>query len=350
MTKSILNSITTVLLFAFAAISAVAQEYNTDLDLKKQSATIIFNQRMSDVAYVDIVRLAGPPKAVQPRVKNCPFKDSLRDNQLIFYSYVFIPKKVKQNKKYPLLVFPHGGIHGTFDVGYIHILREMVAQGYIVIAPDYRGSTGYGKSFYQAIDYGGLENEDVLTARDYMVENYSIVDPDRVGIMGWSHGGMITLMNIFKYPEKYAVGYAGVPVNDVAYRLTYQSPSYINNFTPKYHVGCTPEENPEEYRRRSPVAYAKELKRPLMVTSCQNDDDVSVTEVQRLVDTLKFYNKDFEYEIYPKMPGAHVFERIDTKEACEVRYKTWKFLEKYLNPPYRFKSYEAMRKAGFGYN
>lgn len=330
--------------------SISAQEYSVTQNTHKKIDNTYIRLAMQDVAYMDIVRLAGPPKAHQRRRPDCPFKDTLRDNQLIFYSYVFFPNEIKQNRKYPLLVFPHGGIHGSFGTSYIHVLREMVAQGYIVVCPDYRGSVGYGKSFYQAIDYGGLENEDVLAARDYMVENYDVVDPERVGIIGWSHGGMITLMNILRYPEKYVCGYAGVPVNDVAYRLTYQDPSYKDDFAVSYHIGALPEENPQEYARRSPVTYAKDLKRPLMITTCLNDDDVSHTEVERMIDSLKFYGKDFEYEIYPKMPGAHVFERIDSKEATDIRFKTYQFLARYLNPPHKFKNVKDLRKAGFKYH
>lgn len=327
-----------------------AQEYSVTQNTHKKIDNTYIRLAMQDVAYMDIVRLAGPPKVHQRRRPDCPFKDTLRDNQLIFYSYVFFPNEIKQNRKYPLLVFPHGGIHGSFGTSYIHVLREMVAQGYIVVCPDYRGSVGYGKSFYQAIDYGGLENEDVLAARDYMVENYDVVDPERVGIIGWSHGGMITLMNILRYPEKYVCGYAGVPVSDVAYRLTYQDPSYKDDFAVSYHIGALPEENPQEYARRSPVTYAKDLKRPLMITTCLNDDDVSHTEVERMIDSLKFYGKDFEYEIYPKMPGAHVFERIDSKEATDIRFKTYQFLARYLNPPHKFKNVKDLRKAGFKYH
>lgn len=329
--------------------SALAQDYSPNQELSKKIDNVYIREAMADMAYMDIVRLAGPPKAVQTRKPHCEFKDTLRNNPLIFYSYVFIPNKVKQSKKYPLIVFPHGGIHGTFGTSYIHVLREMVAQGYIVLCPDYRGSTGYGKSFYEAIDYGGLENEDVLAARDYMVENYSIVDPERVGIMGWSHGGMITLMSVLRYPEKYVCGYAGVPVSDVAYRLSYQLPSYKNNFTPKYHIGALPEENPEEYARRSPVTYAKNLSRPLMITTCLNDDDVSHTEVQRMVDSLNFYNKTFIFKEYPWMPGAHVFERIDSKEASDIRFETYQFMAKYLKPEHPFKNINELRKAGFKY-
>lgn len=337
-------------LLMLLAGSISAQEYSVTQNTHKKIDNTYIRLAMQDVAYMDIVRLAGPPKAHQRRRPDCPFKDTLRDNQLIFYSYVFFPNEIKQNRKYPLLVFPHGGIHGTFGTSYIHVLREMVAQGYIVVCPDYRGSVGYGKSFYQAIDYGGLENEDVLAARDYMVENYDVVDPERVGIIGWSHGGMITLMNILRYPEKYVCGYAGVPVSDVAYRLTYQDPSYKDDFAVSYHIGALPEENPQEYARRSPVTYAKDLKRPLMITTCLNDDDVSHTEVERMIDSLKFYGKDFEYEIYPKMPGGHVFERIDSKEATDIRFKTYQFLARYLNPPHKFKNVKDLRKAGFKYH
>ena len=329
-----------------------AQENNANfatqtVDRKIESLLLI--ERLGDIAYVDIIRLAGPAPAYRKETGTA-FKDSLLDNPLKFYSYVFIPKAVKQNKKYPLLVFPHGGVHSSFTSGSVHILREMLAQGYIVIAPDYRGSTGYGRSFYENIDYGGLENEDVMAARDYMVDCYDIVDPDRVGIIGWSHGGMITLMNLLRYPEKFVCGYAGVPVSDVGYRLSYQSPDYSKNYTVEYHIGATPEEKPEEYARRSPVTYAKQLVRPLRIVTCTNDDDVSVTEVQRMIDSLTFHGRAFEYKVFPKMPGAHAFERIDSMEACEIRLDTYAFLARYLNPPKPIKTIKELRKAGYYYH
>ena len=344
-----------ILLFCFLILTGSllsAQENNSNfatqtVDRKIESLLLI--ERLSDIAHVDIVRLAGPAPAYQKKTGTA-FKDSLLGNPLKFYSYVFIPKLVKQNKKYPLLVFPHGGVHSNFTSGSVHILREMLAQGYIVIAPDYRGSTGYGRSFYENIDYGGLENEDVMAARDYMVESYDIVDPERVGIIGWSHGGMITLMNLLRYPEKFACGYAGVPVSDVGYRLSYQSPEYSDNYTVEYHIGATPAERPEEYARRSPVTYAKQLVRPLRIVTCMNDDDVSVTEVQRMIDSLTFHGRAFEYKVFPKMPGAHAFERIDSMEACEIRLDTYAFLARYLNPPKPIRTIKELRKAGYLYH
>lgn len=316
--------------------------------IDKQNEEILLYERLSDVCFIDKVRLAGPPKAVQKET-GCAFTDALKDNQFIFRAYMFFPNSIKQGKKYPLIVFPHGGIHGTFATSYVHVLRELMAQGYIVVAPDYRGSTGYGRGTYEAIDYGGLENEDVLAARDYMVENYSVVDSTRVGLLGWSHGGMISLMNILRFPESYACAYAGVPVSDVTFRLSYQSAEYMDEFTADFHVGATPQEKPEEYARRSPVSYASQLSRPLMITTCENDDDVSVKEVQRMIDALKAAGKDFDYKVYPKMAGAHLFERIDIKEASDIRFETYKFLAKYLKPAKPFKNIDQLRQAGYKY-
>ena len=328
-----------------ASLSAFAQnKHQHQQNVKGQKEDMIFS-RMSDVAYVDKIRLIGPARHVQ-RGDICPFLDSLKDNGLQFYAYTFFPKGMKKNRKYPLMVLIHGGVHGTFS-GSFHVVRELVSQGYVVVAPDYRGSTGYGKGFYQAIDYGGLENDDVRIARDYMVESYDFIDSKRVGIMGWSHGGMITLMNICQWPERYQCAFAGVPVCDVAYRLSYQNPNYKDLFSVKYHVGCLPEENPAEYARRSPVSYAKNLACPLLMTTCVNDDDVSWTDVQRMADALKAAGKDFEYKVYPRMEGAHKFDSIDSMEACEIRLITWKFMAKHLNPPRPFRNIKELRKASY---
>ncbi len=330
--------------------SVVKSEQRHDFDiLSKKLDDILWFDNVGDMAYIDKVRLAGPPNPHRKPNGN-EFHDSLLDNDFIFYSYVFIPKEVKQDKKYPLVVLVHGGIHSSFSWVFSHFVRELLSQGYIIVAPDYRGSTGYGKNFYNAIDYGGLENEDVLAAANYMIENYSIVDPERVGLLGWSHGGMITLMNACKYPDVYACGYAGVPVSDVAYRLEYKDPSYSDHFTASYHIGKSPQEDPEEYARRSPINYAKDLRIPIMITTTENDDDVSYKEVKHMIDSLQHYNKEFEYKIYEPKAGAHIFERIDTKEATDIRYNAYKFLDKYLKPEKPFNSPAEMRKAGYRFN
>ena len=186
------NLSTTVFLLSVLilfATGASAQENNSNfatqtVDRKIESLLLI--EQLNDVAHVDIVRLAGPPPAYR-KVTGTAFKDSLLDNPLKFYSYVFIPKSTKQNKKYPLLVFPHGGVHSNFTSGSVHILREMLAQGYIVIAPDYRGSTGYGKTYTHLDDVEKRLDSvhDVECLVHHLIDS-GIADPARIAVMGAS--------------------------------------------------------------------------------------------------------------------------------------------------------------------
>jgi dipeptidyl aminopeptidase/acylaminoacyl peptidase len=244
-------------------------------------------------------------------------------------------------------VLPHGGVHADFTTYHTHIIREMIAQGYIVVAPEYRGSTGYGKSFYERIDYGGLENDDVYASRNYMIENYDFVDGNRVGIIGWSHGGMIALMNIFEHPDDYQVAFAGVPVSDLVARMGYYDDEYRGLFSAEYHLGKTAQEDVEEYRRRSPVNHAEKLKTPLLIHTNTNDDDVNVLEVEHLIRALKAAGKKFEYEVFKDAPGGHSFDRIDIKAAKEIRLKIYRFIGDHLKPPKLFKSLDDLERAGY---
>lgn len=315
--------------------------YNFD-QLNKAIDDITWYHKIGDVAYVDKVNMTGPP----PRVVKNPTGQGA-NNPIRFSSYVFIPKNIDTNKKYPLLVLPHGGVHSNFNTFYAHIIRELVAQEYIIVAPEYRGSTGYGRGFYEQIDYGGLENEDVKASRDYMLENYRFIDGNRVGILGWSHGGMITLMNIFEHPKDYKVAYAGVPVSDLVARMGYKTQGYRDAYSADYHIGKDAFENVEEYRKRSPAWNAAKLQTPLLIHTNTNDEDVNVLEVEHLIQALKAEGKKFDYVIYEDIPGGHTFNRIDTKKAKEIRLEVYKYLANYLKPDNAFKSYRDLEKAGY---
>ncbi len=334
----------TLLLEKVESLQKDNEELRHRLDvLNKQNQDILWYKKVEDVAYIDKLYIPGPPAG------NINSKTHLSyGNPLKFYTYVFIPKSIDDSKKYPLIVLPHGGVHGDFTTYYAHIVRELLAQGYIIVAPEYRGSTGYGKSYYENIDYGGLENEDVYAARNHMVENYDIVDENRIGIMGWSHGGMISLMNIFDHPKDYQVAFAGVPVSDLIARMGYHGDEYRDLYSADYHIGATAQENLAEYRRRSPAWNTHKMQNtPLLIHTNTNDDDVNVLEVEHLIKSLKADGKKFEYEIYQEIPGGHSFDRIDTKIANEIRVKIYKFLAKELNPPTPIKNVKELRKAAY---
>lgn len=310
--------------------------------LEKGIDDIYWYHKVGDVAHIDKVYMYGPPKWKE---KNPTAMGA--GNPVKFWTYVFIPKDLDTSKEYPLIVLPHGGVHSDFSTYYTHIVKELIYQKYIIVAAEYRGSTGYGKSHYEKIDYGGLEVEDVFSSRNYMIENYDFVDEDRVGIIGWSHGGLISLHNIFEHPESYKVAFAGVPVSDLIARMGYYDDEYRALYSADYHIGKTAMEDVEEYKRRSPAWNAHKLQTPLLIHTNTNDDDVNVLEVEHLIKSLKAEKKKFEYEIFQNVPGGHSFDRMDTKKAKTIRIKIYKFLAKYLNPPKAIKTLEDIHKAAY---
>lgn len=312
--------------------------------LEKNIDDILWFERTGDIAYIDKIYITGPP----PAKESNPTGQGA-GNPLKFWSYVFIPRDADPSKKYPLLVFPHGGVHASFTTYYTHIIREMVSQGYIVIAADYRGSTGYGGGLYRRIDYGGLEVADVEASRKYMVDNYDIVDKDRVGIIGWSHGGLIGLFCIFDYPDAYKACFAGVPVSDVIARMGYKDDDYRDLFSADYHIGKSADQNVEEYRKRSPAWQVDRYRNtPLLIHTNTNDEDVNVLEVEHLIKSLKAAGKqNFQYKIFEEMPGGHSFDRMDYKEARRIRLDIYNFLNGQLTPPRPFKSIRDLEKAAY---
>jgi dipeptidyl aminopeptidase/acylaminoacyl peptidase len=101
-----------------------------------------------------------------------------------------------------------------------------------------------------------------------------------------------------------------------------------------YHIGETPRENLEEYKRRSPVWNVQKLTRPVRIHGNVSDEDVNVIEVEHLIQALKAEGKDFEYEICD-LPGGHSLDRLEVPEAWDVRRVIYDYLARYLNPPRR---------------
>jgi dipeptidyl aminopeptidase/acylaminoacyl peptidase len=309
-------------------LDAANERFRHRLDqVEKRIDDLLWFERVGDAAMIEKVRIYGPPRWKEQNPTGIGAGNAFK-----FYSYLFTPRAELGQSKLPLLVLPHGGVHADFDTYYVHIVRELVAQGYVVVAPEYRGSTGYGKGLYEDIDYGGREVEDCLAARDWAVTNHPRVDPKRVGILGWSHGGLITLMSLFDHPDSYVCGFAGVPVSDLVLRMGYLDQDYRDLYEADYHIGQSVNENLEEYKRRSPVWNVHKLKRPLRIHTNPRDEDVNVIEVEHLIQALKAEGKEFEHEIY-EVPGGHSFDRLDTPDAWQARKQIYAFLARYLSPP-----------------
>jgi dipeptidyl aminopeptidase/acylaminoacyl peptidase len=258
-------------------------------------------------------------------------------------AWVFQPLKLRGDKGHPAIVWVHENIRGHLYNHYIPYIREATAKGYVVIAPEYRGSIGYGKAFYDAIDYGGNEVDDVVTAVEVLKTKYPQVDPSRIGIIGWSHGGMITLLSITRNPATFKAAVAMVPVTNLFQRLAWKGVERQHRaIDPANRYGGLPSERHEIYKDRSPLYNIDKLQIPLYVGVTRNDEDVNFEEDEQIVDALRS-RKPFlaTTMIYDNPPGGHTFDRrVDpktwqpenTREQRDSWNRVWTFLDWNLDP------------------
>jgi dipeptidyl aminopeptidase/acylaminoacyl peptidase len=260
--------------------------------------------------------------------------------------YVFQPLRRQGNATYPALVWIHGGVHGDLDPEhYFPFLREAVEKGYVVVCPEYRGSTGYGKEHYDAIDYGGYEVEDCISAVDYIKAQLPHVDPERLGMIGWSHGGFITLHAMARDHETFKCSVAHVPVTNLVFRLGYKGPRYQEAFKTQERIGGLPHEKREIYIERSPLYQVDKIQTPMIVHVADNDEDVNFVECEQLINALKVKKPDLvQTKVYHDPPGGHKFNRMvnwkddgdysrnDSEAQVDSWNLVWEFLDKYLKP------------------
>jgi dipeptidyl aminopeptidase/acylaminoacyl peptidase len=262
-------------------------------------------------------------------------------------AYVFQPLQKRGPRGHAAMVWVHGGVHSNMTETYWPFIREAVERGYVIITPEYRGSTGYGETFYKAIDYGGYEVDDVISAYDWLTQNLPHVDPERVGILGWSHGGYITLMSITRANNPFKAGAAIVPVTNLIFRLSFKGPGYQRSFSTQERVQGLPFEKRDVYIDRSPYYQVDKLEKPLLVHVATNDQDVNFEEASMLIYKLRSIKPDLtETKIYvDPTPGpvsvGHTFsrrvnprtlEREDSPEQRDSWNRTWTFLELWLRP------------------
>ena len=261
-------------------------------------------------------------------------------------AYLFAPLTKRGARGHAAMVWVHGGVHGDWGQTMFPFVREAVERGYVIVTPDYRGSTGYGAAHYNAIDYGGKELDDVVTAVAYL-KTLPYVDADRIGIMGWSHGGFITAHLAMRNPTPFKAAAAIVPVTNLVFRLSYKGPGYQRSYATEPGIGGLPFEKREEYIKRSPLYHVEDLNIPILVHVATNDEDVNYVEDQQLVWKLRALKPELaETKIYidPAPWGSsvgHAFsrrvdpntlERVDSPAQIDSWNRTWVFFEWYLRP------------------
>jgi len=261
-------------------------------------------------------------------------------------AYLFAPLNKRGAKGHAAMIWVHGGVHGDWGASMLPFVKEAVERGYVIITPDYRGSTGHGEALYMAIDYGGLEVEDALSALEFL-KTLPYVDMNRVGMMGWSHGGFITAHNAMKPGTPLKAAAAIVPVTNLVFRLSYKGPGYQRDYSAESTIRGLPFEKQDEYIKRSPLYHVEDLGIPLLVHVSTNDLDVNYVEDQQMVWKLRALKPELsETKIYVDPPGwgssvGHAFsrrvdpvtlERVDSPDQIDSWNRTWAFFEWWLRP------------------
>jgi dipeptidyl aminopeptidase/acylaminoacyl peptidase len=229
-------------------------------------------------------------------------------------AWLFVPKNLDRSRKHPAIVWIHGdGINQNYDgwhvqrnyAVYYSFHQYLLQQGYVVIAPDYRGSIGYGRAWREGVymDVGGKDAKDAWMAASYL-KSLPYVDGERLGVWGLSYGGFFTLIAVTDQPKLFR---AAVDVAGVAdYAMYYEDP-YHGGWTTS-RIG-TPEQNPQVYAQASPLSHVDRLERPLLVLHGTSDVNVPYLHSVRLLDEL-FKRGKGDLVSFMEYPGEfHYFTR-----------------------------------------
>ena len=242
---------------------------------------------------------------------------------------LYKPKNTKPDTKLPLVVWVHGGPEGQ-DVFRPDGWAQFLAQsGYLVLEPNYRGSSGYGEAFrnLNVEDSNGAEVDDVAAGAQSLVTQ-GLADPARLAIGGGSHGGTMTAYMVVHYPELFA---AAIELYGVVDRdLFVQRTNPDSSIRWMMKMGGSPTEKPDVYRRANVLLQVEKVKAPLLVMHGEDDPQVPPANSAEFVKVLREHHKTVFYFTYPnELHGfAQPAHRLDAWQ------KQLAFLEHYINPKY----------------
>jgi dipeptidyl aminopeptidase/acylaminoacyl peptidase len=242
----------------------------------------------------------------------------------IISALLWMPFNLKRNGSNPALVLPHGGPTGQMVDYWNTEVAALTSRGYICIAPNPRGSTGYGPDFQKANfqDLGGGDLKDEVAAVDFLKAT-GYVDPKKIGITGGSYGGFMTLMAIGKTPDIWAAAVEEFGIINWFSMLKNSDPS-LNEYL-KSLLG-DPDTNRKVYEEDSPITYIRNEKAPLLVLQDDNDPRVPKEEAQQVVDILKKEDRMVDIHYYPN--EGHGFVKRENQIDSIRRTIAW--FDRYL--------------------
>jgi dipeptidyl aminopeptidase/acylaminoacyl peptidase len=268
--------------------------------------------------------MAGVPAdhMVEPFLVHYPS----RDGKWTISAWVYVTRNMQRNGQNAAIVYIHGGPKSQSVDSFNRFIQHIVNQGYMVIAPNYRGSTGYGKAFEGAnlFDMGGGDLQDVLAAADFLKQT-GYPDPKKIIAMGGSYGGYMTMMAVTKAPDVWAAGVPIVPFVNWFTEIENEDP--VLQQSDLATMG-DPKKNPEFFRERSPIFFVDRIKAPLLLLAGGHDPRCPREETIQVVDAIKKHGGVADYKIYEN--EGHGFAKVENQ--IDAYRRVTDFLKAHVPP------------------
>lgn len=243
-------------------------------------------------------------------------------------SLLFKPKGLKEGEKAPAVLFIHGGPGGQTRLNYSAMIQHLVNHGYVILAVNNRGSSGYGKTFFAADDkkHGNEDLRDCVESKKFLA-TLPYVDMDKVGIMGGSYGGYMTMAALTFTPEEFKVGVNLFGVTNWIRTLKSIPPWWEANRKALYlELGDPFSADSVALYNKSPLFHTDKITKPFIVLQGSNDPRVLQIESDEIVANAKKNGVPVEYVIFPDEGHGFVKKENNIKASEEIL----KFLDKYL--------------------
>ncbi len=230
---------------------------------------------------------------------------------------LMLPPGYDGSKRLPLLLHIHGGPAGVFTNNFRSQYHVWAGLGYAQLLPNVRGSSGYSDALLRGNmnDIGGGDYQDLMTGVDYVIER-GIADPDRLGLRGWSYGGILGGWTITQ-TDRFKAASVGAMVAD----WTSEYGPGFNFDVRRWYIGGTPWDNPDEWRQRSPLTHVKNVTTPTIILHGINDRTDTEGQSMMFYSALKDQGKTVRYIRFPREPhGFREPRHQRTRDVEEIRW------------------------------
>jgi len=265
-------------------------------DLKSKSTQQVTHALVGGIRSADMV---------EPYLVHFPS----RDGKWTISAFAYIPNNIPRNGKFPAIVYIHGGPTSQFVNSFNRSIQYLVNQGYLVIAPNFRGSTGYGREFMNGNyrDEGGGDLNDIVDAAEWIART-GFVDKKKLVSMGGSYGGYLTMMAVTKYPDMWGAGVAIVPYTNWFTELATEDPAIR-----EYDISIMgdPVTNKALYEDRSPINFIDRITAPILLIAGGNDVRDPRGEAEQVAAAIKKKGGVVQLKIYEN--EGHQFSRIENQ-------------------------------------